>query len=132
MSQSFTPFLTFQNGKAEAAMAFYCAVFPNSAITRINRYGPGMPGPEGTVITAEFTLGGRAFLASDSFVKHEWDFTPAISIFVECQSRAELDSAFNALAEQGRVYMPVDNYGFSQAFGWVGDKFGITWQLNLA
>ncbi|KKC35237.1 3-demethylubiquinone-9 3-methyltransferase [Devosia epidermidihirudinis] len=132
MSQTFTPFLTFQNGQAEAAMTFYCSVFPDSQITRINRYTVGMPGPEGTVITAEFTLGGRTFMASDSFITHDWDFTPAISVYVECQSRAELEAAFAALSEGGRVYMPADNYGFSQLFGWVGDRFGVTWQLNLA
>ncbi|MHA6692415.1 VOC family protein [Devosia sp. A449] len=131
MSQSFTPFLTFQGGVAEAAMNFYCSVFPDSRINRITRYAAGMPGPEGTVITAEFTLGGQSFIASDSPVKHQWDFTPAISVFVSCQSAEELDAAFNALAEGGRVYMPIDNYGFSQRFGWVGDRFGVTWQLNL-
>lgn len=132
MTQTFTPFLTFQGGKAEAAMTLYCSVFPNSAITRINRYAAGMPGPEGTVMTAEFSLNGRSFLASDSPVDHAWGFTPAISIFVDCQSAEELDAAFNALAEGGQVYMPINNYGFSQRFGWVGDKFGVTWQLNLA
>ena len=131
MSQTFTPFLTFQGGVAEAAMNFYCSVFPDGRITRIARYGPGMPGPDGTVITAEFTLGGQSFMVSDSFVQHAWDFTPAISIFVQCQSAAELDAALAALSEGGQVYMPADNYGFSQRFGWVGDRFGVTWQLNL-
>ena len=132
MARTYTPFLTFQGGVAEQAMNFYCSLFPDSRIVRIDRYGPGMPGPEGTVITAEFTLGGRSFMASDTYIKHAWDFTPAISIFIACQSAEELDAAFNALAEGGRVYMPIDNYGFSQRFGWVGDRFGVTWQLNLA
>lgn len=132
MSQTFTPFLTFQEGVAEAAMNFYCTVFPDSRITRITRYGAGMPGPEGTVMTAEFVLGGRSFLAADSPVKHQWGFTPAVSVFVDFQSAEELDAAFAALSEGGRVYMPVDNYGFSRRFGWVGDRFDVTWQLNLA
>jgi predicted 3-demethylubiquinone-9 3-methyltransferase (glyoxalase superfamily) len=132
MPQSFTPFLTFQGGVAEAAMNFYCTVFPDSRIVRITRYAAGMPGPEGTVMTAEFTLGEQRFLAADSPIRHQWDFTPGISIFVDCKSAEELDAAFAALAEDGRVYMPIDNYGFSQRFGWVGDKFGVTWQLNLA
>lgn len=132
MPQTFTPFLTFQGGVAEAAMNFYCTVFPDSRINRITRYAAGMPGPEGTVMTAEFTLGEQHFLASDSYVRHEWGFTPAISIFVDCKSAEELDAVFAALSEGGRVYMPIDNYGFSQRFGWVGDKFGVTWQLNLA
>lgn len=131
MTQTFTPFLTFQGGKAEAAMTFYCSVFPNSEIKRVNRYAAGMPGPEGTVVMAEFSLNGRSFLASDSPVKHDWDFTPAVSVFVTCTSAEELDATFNALAEGGQVYMPIDNYGPLQRFGWVGDKFGVTWQLNL-
>lgn len=132
MTQTFTPFLTFQGGVAEAAMNFYCSVFPDGRITRIARYGAGMPGPEGTVINAEFTLGAQKFLVSDSYFDHEWDFTPAISIFVECRSAAEQDAAFAALSEGGKVFMPLDNYGFSQRFGWVADRFGVTWQLNLA
>jgi predicted 3-demethylubiquinone-9 3-methyltransferase (glyoxalase superfamily) len=80
---------------------------------------------------AEFTLGGRPFMASDSPVNHAWGFTPAISIFIACQSAEELDASFNALAEGGQVYMEIDNYGFSRRFGWVGDRFGVTWQLNL-
>lgn len=132
MQPTFTPFLTFQGGVAEEAMNFYCTIFPESRIDAIARYQPGMPGPEGTVINAQFTLGAQSFIVSDSFVTHDWDFTPAISVFVQFGTAEELDAAFNALSEGGRVYMPLDNYGFSQRFGWVGDRFGITWQLNLA
>ena len=131
MSQSFTPFLTFQGGKAEEAMNFYCSIFPTGRINRISRYAAGMPGPEGTVMSAEFSLGNQSFLVSDSYITHTWDFTPAISIFVSFALGDELDAAFSALAEGGRVYMPIDNYGFSERFGWVGGRFGVTWQLNL-
>ena len=131
MSQTFEPFLTFQGGKAEEAMNFYCSIFPASRIDKMTRFGAGTPAPEGTVMFAKFWLGEQSFLVSDSYVTHEWDFTPAISIFVSFDKAADLEAAFNALAEGGRVYMPVGNYGFSEQFGWVGDRFGLTWQLNL-
>ncbi len=57
-------------------------------------------------------------------------FTPSISLFVECKSEVELDEAFNRLAEGGAVLMPLNNYGFSKKFGWLNDRFGVSWQLN--
>ncbi|WP_224705775.1 VOC family protein [Devosia aquimaris] len=131
MAQTFTPFLTFQGGTAEAAIQFYCSVFPDSRIEDMQRYPAGTPGAEGMVMTAWFSLGQQRFMASDSPIDHEWDFTPAVSVFVTCETREQQDAAFAALAEGGKVYMPLDNYGFSQRFGWVGDRFGVTWQLNL-
>jgi len=65
-------------------------------------------------------------------VKHGFGFTPAMSLFVECESETELDAAFNRLSEGGNVLMPVGNYGFSSRFGWLTDRFGVSWQLNLA
>ena len=55
-----------------------------------------------------------------------------MSLFVECETEAELDNAFEALAAGGAVLMPINNYGFSRKFGWVNDRFGVSWQLNLA
>jgi predicted 3-demethylubiquinone-9 3-methyltransferase (glyoxalase superfamily) len=119
-------------GRAEEALRFYVSLFAGSAITSIERYGPGDSGPEGTVKIATFELAGRAFIAIDSPVKHGFTFTPAMSIFVECESAAELDAAFARLSDGGSVLMPVDNYGFSPRFGWIADRFGVSWQLNLA
>ena len=68
----------------------------------------------------------------DSHVKHSFTFTPSISIFVECADEIEQQRAFTQLAEGGSVLMPLDNYGFSARFGWVNDRFGVSWQLNLA
>ncbi len=65
-------------------------------------------------------------------MKHGFGFTPAMSLFVECESEAELDAAFGRLSEGGNVLMPVGNYGFSSRFGWLTDRFGVSWQLNLA
>src|SRR5699024_7317632 len=58
-------------------------------------------------------------------------FNPAMSLFVTCDTEEEIHSAFTELSEDGNVLMPLDSYPFSDKFGWVGDKFGVTWQLNL-
>jgi len=131
MKQQITTFLTFQENNAEAAMNFYVELFDNSEILEIQRYGKDGPGKEESTMIARFTLSGKEFICSDSFVKHEWTFTPAISMYVECTTESELEKLFKKLSEDGKIFMKLDNYGFSQKFGWVGDKFGITWQLNL-
>jgi predicted 3-demethylubiquinone-9 3-methyltransferase (glyoxalase superfamily) len=123
--------LMFQDGNAQEAMSLYASVFPGARIERIERYGPGEPGPEGTVKVARFDLNGHRLMFSDSFVKHAFTFTPSISLFVDFASVDELDAAFAKLSEGGSVYMQLDNYGFSQRFGWCGDRYGVTWQLNL-
>jgi predicted 3-demethylubiquinone-9 3-methyltransferase (glyoxalase superfamily) len=131
MAREVTTHLMFA-GAAEDAMTLYVSLFSDSAITQIERYGPGEMGAEGTVKRARFTLAGREFVCIDSPVKHSFTFTPAISLFVECESAAELDAAFARLSDGGAVLMPVGNYGFSARFGWLTDRFGVSWQLNFA
>lgn len=77
------------------------------------------------------TLRGYSLICIDSPVKHDFGFTPSISLFVDCEDESELDEAFRQLSAGGEVFMPLDNYGFSAKFGWVGDRFGVSWQLNL-
>ena len=122
----------FQGGVAQAALDLYCSTFPDSRLVRVERYVPGEPGPAGTIKVAVYTLCGREFMCSDSPVKHDFSFTPACSTFVDFESVADLDRTFNVLAERGHVLMPLNNYGFSQRFGWLADRFGVSWQLNLA
>lgn len=131
MEKQITTFLTFQENNAEQAMDFYIGLFENSRIIDVHLHGKDGPAKEGTIMMATFELNGKQFICSDSYVKHEWTFSPAISLYVECRSEGELDKLFHKLSKNGKVYMPLDNYGFSQRFGWVGDKFGVTWQLNL-
>lgn len=132
MKTQITTFLTFQENNAEQAMNFYIGLFDNSKIIDIQRYGKDGPGKEGSVMKAAFELNGKQFICSDSFVKHNWTFTPAISNWVECKNESEMKTLFSKLGENGQIMMPLDNYGFSQKFGWVADQFGISWQLNLA
>ena len=131
MPREVTTFLMFE-GKAEEAMTFYVSLFPGSEVDRVEKYGPGEPGKDGSVKKADFTLAGHRLACIDSPAKHGFTFTPSISLFVECADEAELDRAFAALSAGGAVMMPPGNYGFSQKFTWVSDRFGVSWQLNLA
>lgn len=130
MPKAAIPFLMFE-GRAAEAMEFYASVFAGSEIVSIERYGPGELGPEGTVKAGRFRVAGLELHFFDSYIKHEFTFTPAFSIFVTCESEEELDTAFAQLAEGGAVLMPLNDYGFSKKFGWVNDRFGVSWQLNL-
>lgn len=131
MKQQITTFLTFQKNNAEEAMNFYVDLFDNSKVIDIQRYDKNGQGKEGTVVKAIFELNGTRFVCSDSFIQHDWDFTPAVSSWVECGSKEELERLYKALAEKGDIKMPKDNYGFSQQFAFVEDRFGVSWQLNL-
>lgn len=130
MARQLTPFLMF-DGVAEEAMRFYISIFPDSGVESLDLYGSGEPGAEGTVKRANFTVAGQELVCIDSPIKHAFSFTPSISLFVECESEAELHSAFGQLSAGGAVLMPLDNYGFSTRFGWVNDRYGVSWQLNL-
>ena len=129
---TFLMFVGDQQGKAEEAINFYTSIFNDSEIVSIERWGPGDNEPAGTVKAAKFTLNGADYMASENSGDHSFSFTPAISMFVECESLEELQSAYDALVDGGQVMMPIDNYGFSKQFGWVADRFGVSWQLNLA
>lgn len=126
-----TPFLMFQDGKAEEAMNFYTSLVEDSAITSIIRYGVNESGDEGTVMQATFTLKGQEFMCIDSNIKHQFAFTPSFSIYVTCNSEEELDNLYQKLNEGGQALMPLGDYGFSKKFGWLNDRFGVSWQLNL-
>ena len=130
MATTVRPFLMFE-GRAGEAIDFYVGLIPNSDIVDVTRYGAGEPGPEGTVKFAVVRLAGQQVLFSDSFVSHGFTFTPSLSLFVDCESEADLERIFTALSEGGGVLMPLGKYGFSRRFGWVNDRFGVSWQLNL-
>jgi len=118
-------------GAAEDAMRFYVSLFPRSRIVSVERYGPNEQGAEGTVKRAEFEINATRFMCIDSPVQHAFGFTPAISLFVDCDTRDEIDRAIEALGRDGQVLMPAGEYGFSRWFAWVQDRFGVSWQLNL-
>ena len=118
-------------GEASAALELYAEVFPNFRVEHNERYGIGDAGPPGSVRRADVLFGEHRIIVIDSPVKHAFTFTPAMSLFVDCESAAALDAAFAQLSKSGQVFMPIANYGFSQRFGWCADRFGVSWQLNL-
>jgi predicted 3-demethylubiquinone-9 3-methyltransferase (glyoxalase superfamily) len=136
------PFLMFQAGDAEAAMTFYISLFDGGEITELTRHPPagpetegpesGGPGSGGKVARGAFRIAGQTVMCMDSPIRHAFDFTPSSSLFIECGSDAELERLAAALGEGGEVLMPLGDYGFSRRFTWVNDRFGVSWQLNLA
>ncbi|MGK7378727.1 VOC family protein [Planococcus sp. 1R117A] len=118
-----TTFLMF-SGQAEEAMEFYTSLFEDSRVDNI------VHNEDGTVMQATFTLNGQTLMCIDSIVNHEFTFTPAISLYVTCDSEEEIDRVFAQLSEGGGVLMPLDEYPFSKKFGWLVDRFGVSWQLN--
>jgi len=114
--QKITPFLWF-DGKAEEAVSFYISVFKNSNILKIVRYLEGSPGPQGTVMTASFSLDGQEFVALNG--GPQFKFTPAISFVVNCETQAEVDEFWEKLSQGGEQHQ----------CGWIQDKFGVSWQI---
>jgi predicted 3-demethylubiquinone-9 3-methyltransferase (glyoxalase superfamily) len=114
--QKITPFLWF-DGNAEDAMNLYVSVFKNSKIGNVSRYGDAGPGPAGSVMTASFTLEGQEFMALNGGPMFK--FTPAISLFVSCESQAEVDELYGKLSADGS----------EEPCGWLKDKFGLSWQI---
>lgn len=125
-----TPFLMFV-GRAESAIEFYKTVFPDTRVESMTKYKAGEGGKEGTIKVAMFVIEGQHVKCTDSPIKHDFDFTPSFSFFVECENGNQLKERFTKLSEGGKIMMPLDDYGFSKQFGWVSDKFGVSWQLNL-
>ncbi len=105
------------NGQAEQAVGFYTSVFEDSRVLRTTQYGPGMPVPEGTVLTVEFELEGSPFTALNGGA--EFAFNEAVSFQVLCRDQAESDHYWDRLTDGGQE---------SQC-GWLRDRFGLSWQV---
>jgi predicted 3-demethylubiquinone-9 3-methyltransferase (glyoxalase superfamily) len=117
----FSPCLWF-DGDAEAAAQLYTGLFPNSRIVQVDRSAADTPGPkEGDVLTVEFELDGRSFVALNG--GPDFQFNEAISIQVECADQAEVDRYWDALTADGGQPGPC---------GWLKDKFGLSWQVAPA
>jgi predicted 3-demethylubiquinone-9 3-methyltransferase (glyoxalase superfamily) len=114
--QRVTPFLTF-NDQAEEAVNFYVSIFRNSKIVSVNRYGEGGPMPAGTVISATFVLEGQEFLALNG--GPHFTFTEGFSIFVSCETQAEVDELWEKLSAGGE----------KGQCGWLKDRFDLSWQI---
>ncbi|MGH7144684.1 MAG: VOC family protein [Planctomycetota bacterium] len=131
MPASIAPLLMF-TGQAEQAIQFYVATFPKSEVLALKKYGADAADREGTVELARLRLSNLELCCIDSPPVHAFTFTPSISLFVNCESEAEIEALFGKLSTDGQVFMPLDKYPFSRKFGWTADRFGVSWQLNLA
>jgi predicted 3-demethylubiquinone-9 3-methyltransferase (glyoxalase superfamily) len=114
--QKITPFLWF-DGKAEEATNFYVSVFKNSKIVSVTRHGEAGPGPKGTVMSVIFQLEGQEFFALNG--GPQFTFTPAISLFVNCETQQEVDELWEKLSKGGS----------KDRCGWLRDKYGLSWQI---
>jgi predicted 3-demethylubiquinone-9 3-methyltransferase (glyoxalase superfamily) len=110
------PFLWFDDAAEEAAN-LYVSIF-GGKIESERRWGPGSPAPEGSLMAVTFELGGCDYVAFNGGPGHA--FSDALSLSVEFDTQAELDSAWDRLLEGG---------GKPIACGWLVDKFGLSWQL---
>ena len=114
--QKITTFLTFDN-QAEEAVNLYVSTFKNSRIVSTSRYGEAGPGPQGSLMSAKFELEGQEFIALNG--GPHFSFAEGISLFVNCETQAEVDELWEKLSEGGE----------KGACGWLKDKFGVSWQI---
>ena len=117
-AQKIIPFLMFtgnRHGKAEEAINFYVSLFKNSEVGQIVPYSKD----DATVMHARFSLNGQEFMAMDSKEKHDFNFTPAVSYFVNCETQQEVDHFWNELTKGGKEV----------ECGWLEDKYGVSWQI---
>ena len=120
--QVMTPMLLFtdvQAGQAEAALAHYTGLFPDSGIEGILRHDGSGPDPEGTVMHAQFRLAGQTFMAGDGALVHDFTFSEANSFVVFCDDQAEIDHYWRALSAAPEA----------ERCGWLRDRFGVSWQI---
>lgn len=118
-------------GKAEEAINLYVSTVPNSRVVSIERYGPGEAGAEGSIKLATISLDGREIRCTDSPPVHEFTFTPSISFWLKASSEAEFAALVESLSKDGKVLMPVGDYGFARKFTFFADRFGVSWQVAL-
>lgn len=130
--QKIVPWLWF-DGQAEEAAHFYTALFPNSRIGGLLHHsdeGQDITGQTpGSVMTVDFQLAGYRFMGLNGGPM--FAFTPAISFYVVCETEAELDALWAGLVAGGNVLMALAPYDWSAKYGWLQDKYGLTWQLSL-
>ena len=138
--QKINPFLWFDT-QAEEAANFYVSVFSHafesvseekkSKVLSVTRYGEAGPGPKGSVMITGFKLLGQDFIALNGGPVKDFVFTPCISFYIPCKTENEVDTLWKNFSTGGKVLMELDKYPFSKKYGWIQDRFGISWQLNL-
>jgi predicted 3-demethylubiquinone-9 3-methyltransferase (glyoxalase superfamily) len=121
--QRITPHLWFDKETVQAA-ELYTATFPGSKIVSVSTLHDT---PSGDVDVVSFEILGQPFTAFSAGPLFK--FTPAISFLVRCRTRDDVDGAWSKLSEGGKALMPLDSYPFSERYGWIEDRFGLSWQV---
>ena len=124
--QKITPHLWF-NQEAKEAAEFYAALIPNSKIKNITTLHNT---PSGDCDIVSFELSGQPFMAISAGPLFK--FNPSVSFHLKCETKGEVDSIWERVSQGGKILMPLGAYPFSERFGWVEDKYGLSWQLVLA
>ncbi|MFM2222659.1 MAG: hypothetical protein RLZZ78_916 [Armatimonadota bacterium] len=126
---SVTPCLMF-NGNASEAIALYLEAFPAAMLVDRSDYSATDDAMSGKVRSATLSIAANRLRIIDSPVPHGFSFTPAVSLYVELSDEATIFHAFETLANRGTVLLPLDTYPHSPTYGWLTDRFGVSWQLS--
>jgi predicted 3-demethylubiquinone-9 3-methyltransferase (glyoxalase superfamily) len=122
--QKIIPHLWFDK-EAREATTFYASLFPGSAVTNVTTL-TGTPSGDCDVVT--FKLTGQDFMAISA--GPIFKLNPSISLFVVFDNEKDIETVWNKLIEGGKALMPYDTYPWAKKYGWVQDKYGLTWQLS--
>lgn len=123
--QKIVPHLWFST-EAKAATQWYTSLFPDSKIISIRTLTDT---PSGDCDTVSFTLANQEFMAISA--GPYFKLNPAISLFVDCKDEQESDQLWHALADGGEILMPYQSYDWAKKYGWLQDKFGVSWQISV-
>ncbi len=121
--QGITPHLWFDKEAVEAA-EFYAASLPDSKVTNVSTLHDT---PSGDCDVVSFEVCGHPFMAISAGPLFE--FNPAVSFLVRCETRDEVDALWEKLSDGGKALMPLDSYPFSDRYGWTEDRYGLSWQV---
>jgi predicted 3-demethylubiquinone-9 3-methyltransferase (glyoxalase superfamily) len=124
--QQIAPHLWFDKEAREAA-ELYVSVIPGSRVTNVTTLS-GTPSGDCDVVS--FELAGQPFLAISAGPMFR--FNPSVSFHLKCSTKEEVDAAWERLAPGGKVLMPLDSYPFSERYGWLEDRYGLSWQILCA
>lgn len=130
--QTITPYLWFDD-QAEEAAQFYTSLFKDSKLGQVARYDKAAAEaagrPEGSAMIVPFHLAGQEFVGLNG--GPHFKFTPAISFFVTLDTEAAVDALWEKLAAGGTPLMPLQAYAWSDKYGWLNDRYGLSWQIGL-
>lgn len=116
--------------QAEEAAEYYVSLFNDSGINNKAYYVDDVHREKGSLLTVDLTLAGQRFMTLNG--GPEFSFTPAVSFFVDCETKEEVERLWEAFMDGGQALMPLQEYPFSDYFGWIQDRYGVSWQLSLS